>query len=212
MSEITTKETIEKVKQQYELYIKAIEPYKHTIKKNGIVNDKENEILNNLVRDYMNSNNVIFVEKDNKIYFALQSVNLEILITQGTLHISTTGYHKKYYLDVSLEIQNIYNSYETVYIESIDKFPRLLDDVYTKCITGQFTDIQMTEFIFWMQNNLLTLNKEKHFLNEHNLPSDYEYTLTDTVYTDSVGDYLKYLDFGIAWQMLKNRIELEQYH
>lgn len=209
----TSRETIDKVKEQYELYVKAIEPYRDKLTENGIVNKKENEILNGLIREYLKEYSIPYTEANNAIYLILQGEKVELFTAQGTMHVANTDYQRKYFMHLSLEIQNIYNNYFTIFSEVIDdKFPHLISELYDKAITGQLTDIQMMDFINKMQANLLTLNREKHYLMSHNLPRDYKYTLSDTVETDDKGEPIQYLDFGIAWQTVKNRIDSKQYY
>lgn len=200
------------VKKQYDLYLKAIEPYRITLKSYGIVNQKENEIFKKLLVEYLDKYNVQYTNKDPYYYVVLDDMTLEVFITNATMHVATATNHKKYYFDVSLEIQNIYSQYDIVYIESVDQFAIKIEAMYEKAERGKLSDDEMMQFLDIMQKNLLKLNQEKHYLATHSLPTDYEYTLTDTVYTDDKGEYFKYSDFGIAWQMMKNRIADNQYH
>lgn len=200
------------VKKQYDLYLKAIEPYRITLKSYGIVNQKENEIFKKLLVEYLDKYNMRYTNKDPYYYVTLDDMTLEVFITNATMHVATATNHKKYYLDVSLEIQNIYSQYDIVYIESADQFAIKIESMYEKAERGKLSDDEMMQFLDIMQKNLLKLNQEKHYLATHSLPTDYEYTLTDTVYTDDTGEYFKYSNFGIAWQMMKNRIADNQYH
>lgn len=209
----TSREIIDKVKEQYELYTKAVEPYRDKLKENGIVNQKENEIFKVLLHRYLKEYDIKYTEKDSSIYLILQGEGVEVFIAQGTMHISNIERDKKYFMHLSLEIQNIFNNYFSMFLESIDdKLPHMISELYDRTITGRLTDIQMMEFINKMQTNLLTLNREKHYLMEHSSPEDYEYTLSDTVETDEKGNPIRYSDFGIAWQMTKNRIDAKQYY
>lgn len=203
----TTIEMINKVKEQYKLYSDAIKPYYYSLHSAGIVTIKSNEIFIDLFIEYMKKYSINYNEVSKGRYFVkLEEKDLEVFISQGTMHITNTDYHKTYYLQLSLEITNIYYGYNLMFFDYTDKFGETVERLYINSCNGKYSDVQMMQFIQKMQSNLLRLNQDKHYMETHNSYKDYEYELIDTVYTDDNGKPIQYKDFENIWQVLKDRI------
>lgn len=203
-----TRDLINKVIKQYEIYSEAIKPYEYTLKDTSIIDKKATQIYIEMVKDYFISNSIQFDEiRTGQFFLQYENIPLEIFINCGNCAIMDREYHRTYFSQTNLEITNIFYGYNIIFIESVDPKGKMLEQMYNLARGGHLTDSQMEEFLDIMQKNMQILNKELPYIKTHNSYKDYEFYLVDTVYHDNNGDYIRYKDFDNIWKNVINKIK-----